>query len=313
MIKVFHRGISGSFHSGAEEALLYDSLLACKRENEYDKILGRCGALSGISIVLASVSGGFIWTYFGSKAPLYLSVIFALISAITALSFREVNFYKNADNKKHHKAIKNGIDTFRDAASFLVKSRKILIFNLLSITVIGMAGIVDEYDPLIAKEYGLSMGLVGIWVGIRFIFCSFGSYIAYFLKYVCRKIFKAKDIIFIISLICITANLSLFAAGLIKHLWVMGLYGMYFLLLSAAEVLQEDYIQQNIGEEGRSTVHSLLSLASSTYGILACFLLGAVLKAISIHEMLVVLSIYGISLIILLCLLFIWTKPRVKY
>lgn len=50
---------------------------------------------------------------------------------------------------------------------------------LLSILGIGISGIIDEYDQLIASGYGLNLGLVGLWGGVRYFMEAAGSALAY--------------------------------------------------------------------------------------------------------------------------------------
>lgn len=294
-------GISSCFHSGSEEALLYDSLLTDKRENDFDKILGRSRAISGIATVISSVSGGYLGMQFGMVFPLYLSVLSAMIAALVALTFKEINYYKDSSLEISSDEDKS---TFKEAAIFLISNCKILIFTIMSITVVGMAGVIDEFDPLIAKSYGLSLNLIGLWVGIRFIFASFGSYLTNYIKRLFQVILKIKDTVYTISYICIAALVFIFLAGLIKEIWVMGLYGLFFMLMSAGEVLQEDYIQQKICDQGRSTVHSLISMAYNIYGILACLLVGFILNFTNVHGMLIVVAIFCIILTLILTLLY---------
>ena len=113
-----------------------------------------------------------------------------------------------------------------------------------------------------------------------------------------------KDTVYTISYICIVALVFIFIAGLVNKIWVMGLYGLFFMLMSAGEVLQEDYIQQKICDQGRSTVHSLISMVYNIYGILACLLVGFILNFTNVHGMLVVIAIFCIILTLILTLLY---------
>jgi hypothetical protein len=45
-----------------------------------------------------------------------------------------------------------------------------------------MDGILDEYDPLVAKNYGLNLGFIGIWVCLRNVMEAFGARVAHKFK-----------------------------------------------------------------------------------------------------------------------------------
>ena len=63
-IVVFIAGISTSFVSGSEYALLYDSLKCHNKENTFEKVLGRLLAFDFSAVVLAGLSGSFLASRF---------------------------------------------------------------------------------------------------------------------------------------------------------------------------------------------------------------------------------------------------------
>lgn len=282
-------GISSSLQSGAEEALLYDSLKVEGQEERFDLILGRGRFVSGISNLIASLLGGFIGMKFGFELALGLSVGSSLITAGIALAMKEVNLYKENLSEQPEGQDK---DTLRNALSFLFRNKKIFLFSLLTLIVITTAGVLDEYDQLIAQDYGLSIGLIGIWTAIRFILMAIGGFVAGWLRRSIEKIFRIKDKMYNISFMCLIAALFLVIAGLVKHINIMWLYGLYFMIMSSGEVLQEDYIQQNIEGEGRSTVHSVIALSQNLYGIICFGLFGMIASGAGLHSGLIWCGVY---------------------
>ncbi len=282
-------GISSSLQSGAEEALLYDSLKVEGQEERFDLILGRGRFVSGISNLFSSLLGGFIGMKFGFELALGLSVGSSLITAGIALAMKEVNLYK--DNLSEQPEVQDK-DTLRNALSFLFRNKKIFLFSLLTLIVITTAGVLDEYDQLIAQDYGLSIGLIGIWTAIRFILMAIGGFVAGWLRRSIEKILRIKDKMYNISFMCLIAALFLVIAGLVKHINIMWLYGLYFMIMSSGEVLQEDYIQQNIEDEGRSTVHSVIALSQNLYGIICFGLFGMIASGAGLHAGLIWCGVY---------------------
>lgn len=292
-------GVGCTFQSGAEEALLFDSLKTCKAEERFDIILGKGHFLSGISNILAALSGGFIGAYFGFQSALFLSVLSGLIAIGIVLSLKEVNLYKEHLQKPDTDSEK---DTLKNAIFFLAKSKEVLLLSLLGVFVITTAGVLDEYDQLIAKEYGLTIKLIGIWTAIRFIMISLGSYIARGLRIVVEKLFQLKYSMYSIGFLCVIAAIFLMISGSVRQIGIMGLYGLYYLIMSAGEILQEDYIQQKIYMEGRATIHSLMSLSKNLYGILFYTLFGVLISHAGLFMGLVYVGVYIVmwTLVILL-------------
>lgn len=262
-------GIGGAMQSGSEEALLFDMLKADGREDRFDQILGRGHFLSGIGNILAALTGGIIGERFGFRTALYLSVLFSLFAAGIVAGCREVNLFKQHREKQRNKAEKG---TLRNSFVFLLKNRELFLLSLLVLFTITTAGALDEYDQLIAKEYGLTVKWIGIWAAVRFILISLGGYLARGVRIGTERLLHTKDRMYTVSFLCSVAAVLLVLSGAVKQIGIMSLYGLYYLIMSVCDVLQEDYLQQQISTQGRATIHSLFSLTQNLYGML-CYML----------------------------------------
>ncbi len=291
-------GISCACTSGAEEALIYDSLKSKQEEEQLEKVISRGRFLSSFSITFASLVGGFLMMYLGENVALMISIIFGVISIYVSLSFTEVNLSKH-QNKSSIKL--NTI--LADEVTFFRKNRSTTILILLFIFVIGTAGILDEFDQLIAKDFGLTIGAVGIWITFRSLLCSLGSLVAPYIRALYAKLFRFQANSTLIVHLCIFAGLSLGAASCIRELWAMGFYAAYFLLMASCEVLVENEVHQEIEEEGRSTIQSMISLAFNMFAMMYYGLLGIVLSFTSIFGGVLFVAIYVVAITILLCIL----------
>lgn len=282
-------GVGGSFASGSEEALLYDSMKTEGQEDNYEKVLGKGRFISGVSTIAASIIGGVIGKSFGFEAALLLSIISGILSGTVALAFQEKNLYRE---RLQELSEEKEDATLRNALGFLLHNKEIMLFTLMTLLVITTVGILDEYDQLIAKEYGLTVSAIGIWTAILFALIAFGSYIAHGLRTMIEKIFRMKDIMYQVGSLCMVAAGLLIIAGLVRHFGIMVLYGLYYLIMAAGSVMQEDYVQQKIEAEGRSTVHSLISLSQNLYGMICYGLFGFLLTRTDLHGGLVWCGVY---------------------
>lgn len=266
-------GIGGSLCSGAEEALLFDTLKIEQREDDFDRIYGKGRFLSGISTIIASLTGGYLGMRFGFNLALSISVLMALSSGVIVASMREVNLYRQDRVQEESKLRKN---TLYYSIQFLLGRKDIFTFVLLSLLVITTAGVLDEYDQLIAKEFGLTIALIGGWSAIRFLLISCGGVLAYRIRRRFEKIFGSTDRMLPIAFLCLIAAGFLVVSGIVRVLLVMVLYGLYYFIMAVTDVMQEDYIQQKIASEGRSTVHSIIALSQNLYGMICYGLFGLV-------------------------------------
>lgn len=99
--------------SGADSALLYDSLKEMGKEEESKKIFGRTQAFHLFGIFLAAPSGSFIASKFGLNAPILFSAIPFFLAAIVALTIKEpVIHQKTSESKRYLEIAKRGMQYF---------------------------------------------------------------------------------------------------------------------------------------------------------------------------------------------------------
>lgn len=77
-------GLATALFSGAQEALLYDSLKQDHKENEFSKVLATNGFWYQIGLMVATATGGILYGY-GHLFPFILSGITAVIGGIITL------------------------------------------------------------------------------------------------------------------------------------------------------------------------------------------------------------------------------------
>jgi MFS family permease len=81
--------VAYTLHSGADEALAYDSLKADGRQAEASGVLGRMEAFKLGGIVSATILGGFLAARFGLRAPMLATAVPAAMAMGLALTLRE--------------------------------------------------------------------------------------------------------------------------------------------------------------------------------------------------------------------------------
>jgi hypothetical protein len=81
--------IAYTLHSGADEALAYDSLKASGRTDQAAHVLGRMEAFKLGGIITATLAGGFIASTFGLSAPMRAYVLPTILAFLVSLTLRE--------------------------------------------------------------------------------------------------------------------------------------------------------------------------------------------------------------------------------
>ncbi len=246
-------GISEAFSSGAEEALLFDSLKIEGKSAFFESAYAKGSAASSIAVAVSCFSGGFIAQLYGFELVLALSVLSCVATVSIALSFKEMNL-NEAQSKQ------SNIFIVREALQHIMHTPHVLAMASLLVIPIALGGILDEYDPLIASSYNIPLTFVGFWVGGRYLLEGLGSALAPY--------FRQKSL-----LLCFLAGFSLLFSSLFSSIYVLGFYFLFFMFLSSASVIQENKIQMSIAEQGRATVHSLISMAVNLHAIIVFALL----------------------------------------
>ncbi len=101
LIAISIGGISSSFVSGTDVAILYDTLKGLKREQEFKKIIGKMKWYASLSMALAGILGGLIsqlsmayawWAYF----------VAGLFAFVVQLTLKEPPFFKESEEKESY-------------------------------------------------------------------------------------------------------------------------------------------------------------------------------------------------------------------
>lgn len=95
--------------SGADEALLYDSLKEQGRESESTKIFGKAQTFDLLGMLAAAVGGSFLASKFGLNAPLLFSAIPMILGGVLALVIREPKIHEVSESKRYLTIAKRGL------------------------------------------------------------------------------------------------------------------------------------------------------------------------------------------------------------
>lgn len=237
-------GTGGSFVSGSDSALLYDTLLWQKAEKSYLRHEGRLISAGNFAEALAAIIGGFLATY-SLRYPYYGQVILAFAAIPAAVLCTEPPVHK--DKRKASFS-----DIFKILHYALFKNKilkQALLFSSVSgAATLTMAWLVQPYFKAVEvplKFYGilwtvlnLSVGLVSMW--------------AY-------KVDSRFGNVKTLFLILLGLSLGFLLAGATMSLWGIGFIFLFYLVRGIATPVLKDRINRLTSSEIRATVLSVRS------------------------------------------------------
>jgi MFS family permease len=237
-------GIGFSFISGADSALLYDSLKAENREDEYIKYEGRITSAGNFAEALAGVAGGLLATI-SLRTPYYFQIFVAAIAIPAAFFLKEPQHVLDRTRLKMKEILSIVKLTYKQPEM----RSAILISSLTGAATLTYAWFVQPYF----QEAGVPVSVFGILWTLLNLSAGVFSMLSYRVE---RFLGKRNSLLFIvvfISLGFILTSLEISLAG------IAILFGFYMVRGIATPVLK-DQINQYTDSKVRATILSVRNL-----------------------------------------------------
>ena len=262
--------------SGADSALLYDTLHALGRQDEYAAIEGRARSWQMLSFALSNILGGIVGSY-DYRAAIWLSTLGPLIALWLALGFVEV---QTADKKKAPEsswkaAWASYLGLLKDAWKFVRKHQLvrwyILVLSVLTGTGTWLLWLMQPY---------MKASKLPIWAfGIAFAIFNFSA--AFFSRFAGKLQVYLKDR----SLAALLFGLQ--SLPLFLMAWIFHPLGFLFILGGqAVRAWARPIISQQIlaytYRDKRATVLSFTSLGSRLFFAVTSPFIGLISKNTSL-------------------------------
>jgi len=235
-------GFGQSMVSGADSALLYDSLIDSNREKDYLKLEGRMTSVGNFAEAFAGILGGLL-AGLSLRYPYYFQTLIAFIGIPAALTLVEPRM----NQIKLSLGWKDIIDTVKYS---LVKNPR-LRWNIIYSSVVGastlaMAWFVQPWfiwANLPLSMFGIVWTILNLSVGIT-------AFYAYKIELKLGSVTTAISFTFIL------------AAGFIASGWINSLWGLIFILLfylarGIATPILKDNINRITPSNMRATILSV--------------------------------------------------------
>jgi len=238
-------GIGQSFISGADSALLFDSLKADRCEHEYVKYEGRIYTIANFSEALAGVIGGTIAT-FSLHLPFVLQTLIAFTAVPAALALIE----PPQETKREKPSI---VDIFRVVKYATITNRR-LRYNLLISSIVGCATLTMAWTyQLYLKDVGFQNYTIGIVHTVLNLVVGTTTLFAYRIE---ARLQPRRTIWF--TSVSVTAVFMLL--GFVQSAWVVAARVLFYFSRGIATPVFKYYVNRITPSDIRATVLSVRSM-----------------------------------------------------
>ena len=275
--------------SGADSALLYDSLKQTKKEKTFSKVWGNTKSLLYLAGGIAAVVGGFV-AHYSLRANWILVFLAWIITFIVSLQFIE----PKASKKAKQDYLKHTFDSFKETFS-----NKPLLFLFLFAALFTMVHRIAFwfFQPYM-QESGISITVFGVvWASFT-IFAILGSQSAFKLE---RKLGYKRSLGFIILLM--VGSLFLMSQFIVAA-GIMLIFVTQYVRGFVQPVL-EGYTHKLLNSEKRATLLSIQYSGGPLGFAIIAPIFGYIADKFSLSTSLLILSIFfGVAFMILM----LWAK-----
>lgn len=266
-------GLSRSFYSGNNEALLYDSLSDVGRRHEYHVYLGKTSSMFQVAGIASALIGGLIATW-SFAYLMWLSVVPQIAGLF--LSFGIIEPQKRGGRGNIYAHLKESIMLF-------FRNKKLRVLSLSSILGYSTGEAAYQFQAAFFNT------LWPVWaVGLARTISSASAALSFYSAGKVINRFKEIPLLIFSNLFGRFLNLTaLFFVSIISPI----LMSLTSLLFGTITVARENLFQKEFTENQRATMSSLNSLASSIFFGIFAFALGLFADKIGGAKALIIINI----------------------
>ena len=235
-------GVSQSFVSGADSAMMYDSLIQDGRENLYSKFEGRNTAIGNGAESIAAILGGLL-AEFSFRLPFIVQSGIAFIAVPAALTLMEP-----PNLRQGHETIKH---TFKIVANTIFRDKSLSYYLLFS-SIIGSCTLTMAwiYHPYLKEVLNISLYQIGlIAAGLNFIAAIFSA--------TAHSLEKKLTTRAMLTSIGVIVPLSYIAIGWVNSIYILGILALFYMIRGVATPILKNLVNIHTPSDIRATVLSV--------------------------------------------------------
>lgn len=280
------------YMSGANSALIYESLKQNKKEKNFKKVWGHVQSFGYLAVGITGIIGGFVAVH-SLRFNWVLVSVFMLAMFFVALTLKEPKHLKKIEEKSYFKHVK---ESFIEAFSNKNLLFLLLFFSLLS----AMSRITLWFYQPYLQQSGVDVVYFGfIWASFSLL-AIFGSSSAHKLE---NFLGEKWSLWLMIILYCFGSIFMGFFFVLFGFLFIF----MHQFIRGFNKPVLDDYTNRHLDQEKRATLMSIQSLAGSLVFAVLGPIYGWIADKFSLNTALI---FTGVSFFIAFSILMIWNKLR---
>lgn len=271
-------GLSQSFYSGNNDALLHDSLTESSQEHDYAKYLGKISAMFQVALAASAIIGGILATW-SFPLIMWLSVIPQFICVIVAFFVREPRTVS---------AMSGNIFThLKIAFQKFISNSKLRLLSISSIVGFGFGEAGFQFQAAFYSS------VWPVWaIGIAKTASYLLATVSYHVSGKLIKKFGSIEVILVDNVYNRVINIFSTAFPTIVSPILMSSTSIFH---GITEVSKKSLLQKEFTNEQRATMGSLNSFAGSIFFGIVSFFLGFIADSVSPARALLVLQIFQIG------------------
>lgn len=235
-------GVGHSFISGADSAMLFDSLKADQKSNRYTKLEGRITSIGNFAEAIAGVIGGFL-AAITLRTPFYFQVTIAALAIPAALTLIEPDFKTGKQLLSINNLVRNIKTTFLNNQNLRIS---ILLSAVTGTATLTFAWLVQPFFKAInlpVEMFGIFWTALNLTVGISSVFA--------------HKVEELLGRKYAILIIIILVALGYILSGSQITYWGISFLFLFYLIRGFATPILKNYINQYTESEVRATMLSV--------------------------------------------------------
>ena len=260
-VSFFLFGIAIAFHTGSDQALIYDELHEQHREGEMQKLMGRYLGSATLATAVGSLAGGLLSVSQNLEAFLFLYKLNVAMQIAGFLLLWTV--HEPAKSTPVTPAVPVRIfRVFLGSVHLLLTHRKLRKIFLLSLFTIPFSFVL----VYIFQPYFQLSGVPAIWYGIAVSVASLLSFLAKVFAFTIERRLGVSRGVFVVS--ALPGILWLAMAVTFHPAFAVVLYILNDTAGNVRDPLFSDYLNRHIEGHNRATVLSTIAFAGSLYAII---------------------------------------------
>jgi MFS family permease len=288
-------GLAQTFQSGADAALLYDSLKQIDREEDFQRVNGRLWAATSLAVLIAMLIGAPLASATSLSFPIVFSSFIALAAVPVAASMHEPRHERTEGEENYLRMVTHGMrDAWRTPPL-----RYIILFSAVIFT--------STFAPLIfvqpfLRHHGVSIGDLGLWQApIR----ACGIFSALMTaRFVARVGQRASFLAMPLAL----GGCYLALAG-VDHLWAYAAFLPVGMVAGMQNPVLATYVNRRIPSERRATMLSVQSVVGSMMLAAAEPAAGLITDHLGLRALFLV---FGLAVLIIApAILWLWSRVEI--